>query len=229
MILWVILFLLIMAISFILAMQSMRDYQEIPQNSKEEYALFLIRNISGFNAEALESILKHVAQEGLIISIERLFKGNFTTLTIFGPKIMLEKFSKGLDLLELEDYAANLDSNHISTWEVGIKDNVKLDPEDFNNIFNNFPKLDPEDQFFWQVILGKNQTQIRAAFYSQDPDKRKILAPLLQNMHVGKFIKLPKPFSTQQMMDFYRLRTLSKDSKVPVLTPEGIMQLLRVG
>lgn len=226
--LWVILFLLIVAISFVLAMQSMRDYQEIPQKPKENYGLFLIRQIGGFNAEVLNSILKRITKEGLIISIERLFKGNFTTLTIFGPKTVLEKFNSELDLLELEDYVANLDSSHITTWEIGIKEATKFNPDDLSNIFNGLPKLDAEDQFFWQVVIGKDQTQIRAALYSKDSTKHKTLVPLLQSLQMGTLTKIPKPFSTEQMMDFYRLRTLSRDSKVPVLTPEGVMRLLKV-
>lgn len=228
MILWIVLFLLIVAISFVLAIRSMKDYQEIPQQTKEEYSLFLIKRISGFDTGILGSILEDITKNGLIISIERLFKGNFTTLTIFGPKSILKQFSNELGLVELEDYATKLESSNISTWEIGVKDTVKFNPDDLNNIFNGMPKLDAEDQFFWQVVIGKNQTQIRAALYSKDSKKHTTLVPLLQSLQMGSLNKIPKPFSTSQMMDFYRLRTLSRDSTVPVLTPEGIMRLLKV-
>lgn len=228
MILWIVLFLLIVAISFVLAIRSMKDYQEIPQQTKEEYSLFLIKRIGGFDTDILGSILEDIAKRGLIISIERLFKGNFTTLTIFGPKSVLKQFNNELGLVELEDYAARLETSNISTWEIGVKDALKFNPDDLNNIFNGMPKLDAEDQFFWQVVIGKNQTQIRAALYSKDSKKHTTLVPLLQSLQMGSLNKIPRPFSTGQMMDFYRLRTLSRDSTVPVLTPEGIMRLLKV-
>ncbi|MBI2330503.1 hypothetical protein HYU94_03855 [Candidatus Daviesbacteria bacterium] len=199
----------------------MKDFQEIPQKAKEEYGLFLIRHINGLDTAILDSILKQAGQDGSIVSIERLFKGNLTTLTIFGPKTVLTKFNDNLGLLELEDYVANLDSKHISTWEIGMKDAAQFSPKDINNIFNSLPKLGKEDQFFWQVVLGRDQSQIRAALYSQDAKKHKTWVP-------GKFTKVPRPFSAEQMMDFYKLRTVSRDSKIPVLTPESIMQLLKV-
>ncbi|EKD84968.1 MAG: hypothetical protein ACD_38C00123G0003, partial [uncultured bacterium] len=89
MILWLILFLLIIGISFILAFRSMKDYQEIPKASKVEYGLFLIRRTDSFDAGVLGSIGKFMLDNSLIISLERLFKGNKAALTIFGPKEIL--------------------------------------------------------------------------------------------------------------------------------------------
>ncbi len=228
MILWVALFLLIVIISFILAMQSMRDYQEIPQQSKEEYGLFLIRQTASFNPEILNSILKMITAEGLIISLERLFKGSESALAIFGPKKHLVKFSGDLSLLELEDYAARLESKDLSTWEVGVKDKARFDPYTPDNITNNLPKLDKEDQFFWQIVLNQHQTQIRAVLYTKDKEKRKVLAPLFHNLKLGGLIKVPRPFSHEQMMVSYQLRSLSRDSQGPLLTPEGVIKLLRI-
>lgn len=229
MLLWVILFLLIVAISFVLAFLSMRDYQAIPQQiSKDEYGLFLVRQTGNFNSKILDSILKLTVAKDLILSIERLFKGNETVLTLFGPKEHLLKFHGDLNLLELEDYAASLDHEAASVWEVGTKEPKKFKREGISNIFSALPKLEAEDQFFWQTVLGKNQTQIRAAFHSKDPVKKKALTPVFQDLKMGDLMKIPSPFSNEQMMEFYRLRSLSKESKSPVLGVEEIINLIKI-
>lgn len=227
MILWFILFLLIIGISFILALWSMRDYQEIPQQSKAEYGLFLIRRTDNLNFEILDMIRKSILDQGFIISIEKLFKGKKAALAIFGPKKSLEGFVQQLNLLELEDYTTDLAIQDILIWEVGVKGST-------DNIFKNFPMLEYDDQFFWQVILAKGkenlsfQTQIRAAVYSKDPERRQTLVPNFQNFNMDKLIKIPRPFSREQMMSFYKLRSLGKDSNGPMLTSKGIMSLLKI-
>ena len=232
MILWLALFFLVMAISFILAFQSMREYQEIPLKSKEEYGLFLIRNITNLDAELLKSLREHIATDGLLISIERLFKGQKAALTIFGPKRILENFREDLGLLELEDYSLNLNSNDMHIWEMGTKSKQAL-PR--TSIFKNLPSLAEEEQFLLQVVLGpkdgKNeafQSQIRAAVYSKDPARRRELAHLLQNMTSEGLIKIPRPYSSEQMTSFYRLRSLGKDSQGPLLYPEKIVDLIKI-
>lgn len=229
MILWLALFFLVIAISFILALRSMKDYQEIPQQSKLEYGLFLIRQKENFNSKALDSIRKFLLEEaGLIISIERLFKGSQAALTIFGPKSLLDKFASEFNLLELEDYASVLESQHVSAWEVGVKDVSRFKSGSPDNVFQNLPLLESGDQFFWQVIVGGDKTQIRAALYSKDSVRRQRLAPLFQNLASGQLIKIPKPFSSEQMMAFYRLRSLDRDSKAPILDSEGIMRIVKI-
>lgn len=235
MILWVILFLLIVAISFLLAFLSMRDYQEIPQQSKVEYGLFLIRQPDRFNALILNAIRKSMLGSNFIVSIERLFKGSKSALTIFGPRKILDQFIDKLNLLELEDYTLDLSSNHIVIWEVGIKDIQANKLDNIDNFFKNFPLLDAEDQFLWQIVLTAKSvegvafhSQIRAAVYSKELVRRKTLVPLLQNLGVEELVKIPRPFSAEQMLSFFKLRSLSKDSKGPVLESEQILRLLRV-
>ena len=58
--LWIILFLLSVGISFVLALRSMRDYQEIPQKSDLDYGLFLIRRLDNFDAKLLDSMREFV-------------------------------------------------------------------------------------------------------------------------------------------------------------------------
>ncbi|MBI2337586.1 hypothetical protein HYU95_00205 [Candidatus Daviesbacteria bacterium] len=229
MILWLALFLLVIAISFVLAFQSMRDYQNIPQQSKAEYGLFLIRQTEKFDSKVLDSIREILrGNANLIVSMERLFRGSEAALTIFGPKKILDRFASEFSLLELEDYTQNLESQHISVWEVGVGDASQFKSDSIDNVFNNLPVLTAEEQFFWQIVVGGDQIQIRAAVYSKDPVRRQTLVHQLQNLASGQLIKIPKPFSSEQMITFYRLRSLSRDSKMPVLNSEGIIRLLKV-
>lgn len=234
MILWLALFFLVIAISFILALQSMREYQEIPLKSKEEYSLFLIRNIANFDAEHLGSLRESLESDGLLISIERLFKGRKAALTIFGPKRILETFMADLSLLELEDYTLNLNSTDMHIWEMGTKEKDQKD-ENLPAIFKNLPSLSEEEQFFCQVVLGAKsgrseifQSQIRGAVYSKDPLKRRELAHFFQNASGGGLIKIPRPYSSEQMASFYRLRSLSKDSQGPVLYSEQVVDFVKI-
>lgn len=234
MVLWVALFLLILGISFVLAYRSMKDYQEIPAGAKVEYGLYLIRRMENLNANFLNSIGKLLLDGGLIISLERLFKGNQTALTIYGPKKILEGFASALNLLELEDYTLDCDSKDVSIWEMGIGSGGLQNFD--NSVFESLSELGGEDQFFWQIILSVKkskeevsfQTQIRAVIYSKDPVRRKMLTSLLQELKLGGLTKVPKPFSSEQMLIFYHLRSLGKDSSGPILDSGGVIHLLQV-
>lgn len=206
MILWLALIFLIIAVSFVLALRSMKDYQEIPQQSLR-YGLFLIRRTENFNLSLVDNIRKLAEEDGLIVSIERLFKGKQSALTIFGPKKILEKFTLELSLLELEDYAGKIDNKDIIVWEIGVKENNKL----------NFPLLDGEGQFFLQIVLGKGQVQIRVA----------ALVAALQNLGTGA-VKIPRPYSQEAMINFYKSRSLIKDPPVATLSSEAVIILLEI-
>lgn len=235
-ILWVALFLIIVGISFVMAFRSMRDYQEIPGTLKLEYGLFLIRNLQNFNPAVLENLGREIVEKGLVVGVERLFKGSESALTIFGPKKILEGFRIQLGLLELEDYTRNFDSNDFVVWEMGVKDKKNFNPANLNNIFSNLPKIEQEDQFFWQVILGPAfrktegtfQTQIRAAFHSQDPFRKKNLIPLLQQVGEGELVKIPRPFSNEKMIEFYSQRIFEKGSQGPNLGYGQTLSLLKI-
>lgn len=233
MILWLALFVLVVLISLILAFVSMRDYQEIPQKSSLEYGLFLIRHPFLVNSQFLESIHASLA-EGLIISLERLFKGKKHTLVIFGPKKILQSY-QDLSLLELEDYTKEVTAKDISAWEADFK-KVKEEAEKEDSPFKNFPNLEDEDQFWWQVTLqarkgqgvdGIFQTQIRAVVYCQDPQRRKELTQALQNLASPQLVKIPQPFSSETILGFYQLRSMESKTHL-LLNSERLMKLLTV-
>lgn len=222
MILWVVLFVLVLAISFVLAAKSMRDFTELPSKD-EEYSLFLIRNTSRFSAKLLNSIHEDLLGLGAVISFERLFKGKKSALVVFGPASLLLGYKDALDLLELEDYT-NVNVSHIFAWEAGIKNK-----ESREKIFGSLPQFLETEQFWWQIILSAPfKAQITAVVIAADAVARDTLSQKLQNLAPEKINKLPKAFSNSQMLDFYKKRSFRKDNKNPSLNAEEILQLLLI-
>lgn len=218
MILWLALFLLVVAISFVLAYQSISDFQDIPGQKDEEYSLFLVRLFSGLTAEILNSIHQDIVKEGLIISLERLFKGRKSALVIFGPRQVLLKYAHLLNLLELEDYT-NVDREFVQAWEVDMK-NVNRAYFDLS--------LSEDEQVWWQLTLKAKKmefiSQIRASVFAKDPSRRKDLSEALKNAR--GFAKIPKPFSSSQIFDFYHQRSLTLKDAQHFLTTEEIVKTL---
>lgn len=231
-ILWVLFIVLILGISFLLAYSSMKDFHHIPTESKTEYGLYLIRQTESLTPALLNSLGKVIASSNVLFSLERLFKGNQAVLTIYAPKKILGEFSAKLNLLELEDYTVNLNSEDTMVWEMGLKSGLSINLEG-DSIFKNLPLLQPEDQFFWQISLNANpdfsfQTQIRAVFYSADSIRKQTIASHLQDLSWAGLIKVPRPYSNQQMLEFYKLRTFSKDNQSPILSSEQLIVLMKV-
>lgn len=217
MILWIVLFVLVVAISFVLALASMRDFIEAPQKEKE-YSVFLIRKIGGLNVEFLNSISRDLSKSGLMISLERLFKGKKSALVIFGPRQYLLSYQHSLNLLELEDYT-NVSVQNVAAWEIGIKKNGQWTMDD-GQLFSNLPVLLESEQFWWQIILSVSKSKsfqgnLRAVLVSADQSRRRDLQHALQNLSPG-LVKLPKAFSNTQLLDFYQKRSFSKSQKLGI-------------
>lgn len=217
MILWVVLFALVVAISFVLAARSMRDFTEIPTKD-EQYSLFLIRNTQGLDAGMIDSIHRQLLQTKSIISWERLFKGLKSAMVVYGLTKLLGNYKNALDLLELEDYT-NASVDDISAWEVGIKAAGK--------VFSNLPVFSDAEQFWWQIIISSSfKIQIRAIVVAVDVEKRNNLTEILHNLAPEKIIKLPKAYSNEQILEFYKTRSFRKDDNNPALKPADIVRLL---
>ncbi|TSC86852.1 MAG: Uncharacterized protein G01um10147_727 [Microgenomates group bacterium Gr01-1014_7] len=232
MILWIVLFIVIVAISFLLALRSMKDYQEIP--SESQYALFLIRNPKALNSRILTNLAEDFLKRNLILSFERLFKGNKSTLLIFGPKLLADLYDM-LDLLELEDYT-DVSSDRISAWEVGIKEG-KGESLDYardkrvkgKGVFVNFPQLNESEHFWWQVLISRAfKPQIRAIVVSDSQSRRKQLLEELEKLAPHKLYKLPKVFSDSQILEFYKNRSYAVANENPHLTPDEILSLIKI-
>lgn len=237
MILWVALFLLVVLISFILAYRSMRDFQLTPTKIGIEYGLYLIRNPPGLTGDILDQ-LGGSLDDGLIFSLERLFKGQRAALVIFGPKELLKNTSDRLNLLELEDYT-QVDENEISGWEVGLKDGRGLFSDESGKVFENMPHLLENEQFWWQINLkahlakggGQKQflAQIRCILSSADHHRLKKLADQLAHLGSPVLTKIPKPFTSQKILQFYQKRTLTLEKHNLTLTSGEILQAVALG
>lgn len=207
---WLGIFLIILATSFFLAYLSMRNYQEsLPVLVS---SLYLIRNPAAVNEEFAGKLYQELNTSKSYISLERLFKGDKEALVIFGPHETLKKFPE-LNLLELEDYAETLEDT-INVWEMTIGDKKG----------QGLPPLGSDEQFWLQMLLQAQNSQdfkayFRAAAICPDERKRaKLTASLKEG--IGQFIFLPRPLSSKKMLDLYKNRSLppfySSSSKIGV-------------
>lgn len=229
MILWVVLLCLVVAISFVLATQSMRDFTQVPKAG--DYSLFLVRNTRGLDSTFLNLLSSDLLASKAIISFERLFKGRKSALVVFGPSRLILNYKTTLDLLELEDYT-NVHPENISTWEVGVKNSGQQAPEgtiDSGKVFSGMPHLSETEQFWWQVIISSTfKPQITAIVVASDPTRKHALTLNLHNLAPQLIYKLPKVFSDSQLFDFYQKRSFRKENKNNPLSFNGILQLLLI-
>ncbi len=172
--------LIIISISFILALRSMKDFQDEPV-AQLDYRLFLIRNLAAINLDFLKKMSAFALKNKAIFALERLFKGSENVLVVFAPANFAEEFSS-LEPLELEDYLKSprlLTVDQALTFE--MEPNHKLDLNFMKNL-----KLESHQQFFWQMVCspdkssqGKFQLTIRAVVIDQTSQKRVELAKKL--------------------------------------------------
>ena len=209
MILWFVLFGLVVLISFVLALLSMREYHEIPKES--DYGLFLIRKPTELTGKFLDSIQRIL--DSKVLSIERLIKGDQSVLVMFGPRSLLLENKDLLDLVELEDYT-RIGSRNVSCYEVGNSEKM----------FTNLPKLLHSEQFWCQFLLSSKADgvyfcQTRIAVVA-DTERRRVITE--------KFLKIPKTFSNEQMLDFYKKRIFRNDSGNASLKSSEMAELFRL-
>lgn len=236
MLFWFILFLITVAVSVIFALKSLGDYQERPSNFGIPYSLFLIRKPQALTADLLKRLNQSAVKSGLILSFEKLFKGERKALVIYGPVSIMSDFTKELDLLELEDYSEALDENkdsHVLVWELGPKTALKSSLETNNVSFDKLILKDAED-FWWQMVLRPvgNKEKKGKGFFGNlikggepeiaDPAFEIVIRSLVSASHVKEahglqtevlqmvsnngLILVPQPYSTQQLIKFYRER-----------------------
>lgn len=176
------LIVIISIISFFLARQSLRDYQEMPKEHLS-YGSFLIRNRSRFDEDFLSELFKKAKKEEVVISFERLFKGKDTALTVYAPGDLIGQFNY-LDLLELEDYTDKVDVNNCLAWEMSpgkLKKNIASTSNP--GFLKNF-NLGESDQLYLQLVClpykktspVSFQVTLRLAVISTDPYTRTTIA-----------------------------------------------------
>lgn len=223
MILWVVLFVLIVAISLVLAAQSMRDFSELPAK-EAEYSLFLIRNTQNLTPQVLDAIRQELRESHSFISFERLFKGNKSALAVFGPRLLLLNHQTSLDLLELEDYSRTSYSENLSAWEMVVKKDANLE----ERIFSSLPQFSENDQFWFQVVIPSSfRPQITCVFLSSEHDYKQTTLHNLQNISTSLH-KLPKAYSNPQILEFYQNRGYRKDNQSHALSSEKLLKLILI-
>jgi len=218
MIVWLFVLAIVLAASFLLALRSMRDYQEIP-GEDEGYSLFLIRKPQEINVEILKQLHDSFLKSGQMLSFERLFKGNKSALVIYGPR-SLTSVLRMLDLLELEDYT-EVSPEQVLAWEMGVRKGQA--------VFEGFPQLRESEHFWWQVLLSRSfKPQIRAVVVSLDAQRRQEVSSLIENIAPDQLVRLPKGFSNAELLDFYQKRSFKKDNGNPHLSPEEVLKLIKI-
>lgn len=221
---WLGLFLIILATSFILAYFSMRNYQDaLPKGGS---GLYLVRHPAVLSQEFILKLHEALQKQHSYISLERLFKGKEEALVLFGPVTIEKKFPQ-LDLLELEDYT-NIAENNVNLWEMTLKEGQDLPA---GRQGRSLPPLGENEQFWLQMILrpqGGEDFQIscRAAVVSGDQRRKNMLTATLKE-RIGPFVFVPRPFSSSKMLTLYKERALpsfySSSSKVG---PSSLLKLM---
>lgn len=222
---WIGLFLLIAAVSFFLALRSMRDFEQF--SSQPNLALFLIRGASFLDTILLNSLYQEMKKNDQIFSLERLFKGTESALIIFGPKQILQKFTS-LNLLELEDYQLPEGAKFFA-WEVAKK---QAEQEIGGQPFSDLPALLPQEQFWWQVTLKAAsvnhwQAEIKAVLVFFEQQRGSELLQSLHRLGQGTLTKIPRPQSNNQILQSYLKRSQTPLSPhQTILTSREALQLL---
>lgn len=223
MIFWVILFIFVILVSFLLAIRSMRDFHEIPQVLGTDYATFLIRKTVNVTSDFLNRLHSLMLKEGLLVSFERLFKGSESSLLIFAPRKIIQNFSEELDLIEIENYT-NISPAQISGFEMGTRGSRAT----LENFFKDFPKLKETEAVWWQLNLKADKESMfvtlpRVIIVSNTALE---ISKELQHLAAGFLTKIPKPYTKEQILQFYKRRNFSQDSYTPSLTPSEVRHLI---
>lgn len=203
--LWIIALFLVLIASFYLAWRSMRDYQERPIENID-YSLFLIQNPEAL-ASKISDIFNLTITSQLIISFEKLLKGQGKALVCFAPRGMISK--TGLKFLEIEDYLAKIPKGQFKGWEVGL--NLNNNPE----VFNPDLELGENDQLFFQIVTQPQkeklfQTTLRAILVSPNQTSKETLTKKFEESlknHPFLFKQI-KPQTSEQILINYKQRNL---------------------
>lgn len=238
---WIIFIIIIVIASAILAIRSMKDYDETPDDPSS-YELFLIRDLKDFNEEIISRFHSFLLSLDTFFSIERLYKGKESVIVLYGPKAMKKSFPE-LKLLELEDYLKDpkdnnpapskvISSNDAYSWVVKKPASKKVSKSDFLKM-----ELLDNQFFFWQIICSplKNSNQfqvtIRAMVSDKDAPSRielvKKYEASLKN-HAG-FITSNSGQTASSIFDSFKKRTLIPKEISPfIVGSQDILHLLDV-
>lgn len=245
---WIILFLAIVLFSAFLAWRSLKGYQELPPESLT-HGLFLIKNKKALNKDTISRLYSYALNANLILSLEKLFKGEDSAIIIFGPSDLAGNFSD-LDLVELEDYLQvpgnskttafedrKVSLNESFPWTIQPKNNSKKSLT-IKDGFLNSEELGVSQRFFWQIVFtpikgtAQNfQSTIRAMVVDPDPLNRVELVKKI-SLEIQNFTGLAKKTSenarsTAGIFESFRQRSLIPREISPfIITGEELLSLI---
>lgn len=215
---WIILFLIVLLVSFLLALKSMSDYRDRPNNFGQPYSLYLIQNPQALTEPVMDQLYQASLKDGLILSLERLYKGSQTVLVVYGPIVIMKPFYNPLGLLELEEYShkVDLDKEEVLAWEMGLKGLSEVTPPKPKSKVELLD-LENHEQCWWQitfrpVVASKDsgfESVIRAVVVTGT--KTRALEAQQELLKIGAGLGLaliPQAFSKTQLLDFYKSRSL---------------------
>lgn len=228
---WLVLFFIVLFVSFILALRSMSDYREKPLNFTPVYSLYLIQKPQALTMEMLDKLYQQLLPDGLILSFERLFKGHKKALVVFGPASVLRQFDSQLGLLELEDYSQAINLEKINSpesvfliWQMGFKGNKSGE----GGVLSLPVNLESHEQFWWQAVLRPDkkdrwQGVIRAAVTAVTRSRASILSEGLSA--IGNLSLIPQAKTAFQLAKDYQERSISAEEFSP-LSSQAVLALL---
>lgn len=226
MLIWIILFLVVVGVSFVLAFRSMGDYREAPRPSVP-YSVFLIGNPRALTSNTLQNLSEALFRDKLILSFERLFKGSKRALVVFGPAYILQPFSSELGLSEIEDYSRKI-TGQVGAWEIGKKSGHTTAGHDVSSYI---PDLKDDEEFWWQVVLrpGGNAdftATVRAVFRGRNRERLTEFEEALSGTgKSGGLTILPQSYLSEQVVKFYQDRSLGERLVLPA---EEVVSLLGI-
>lgn len=175
--------LLISAIfSFLLAIRSMRDFQDLPSTKSTDYGLFLVSHPKNLTAEVWDSL--SATLKGFICSLELIQKGSAQALVGFFPHFVQAQFPS-LGLIEIEDYILGQEVNQadpfILSRQISLNDSFAWKLQPSNHQKPDLTKkqfaieLENDQYLAWQVTFesGDEQIQITPRVIIKDSNPQK--------------------------------------------------------
>jgi len=237
MLFWLILFLIIAALSFVLAKRSVKNAETKVKIPDEPRSLFLIHNPEAIDESLLAKIHQQLLEEKTVLSFERLYKGNESVLTIYGSQ-NLPQLLPELNLLELEDYLVpkertfevkegnKINADQAFIWSVPIKAGLGQ-----GSLLNNLD-LGSDEHFFFQLVLQAipdkkdqtNQFKVTARALAATKNRmekvalaKRLFTDLSQKLGTNQNLQ-----PTPQSFDKYQIRLPEGDNQL------GISDLLKI-
>jgi hypothetical protein len=213
MLIWILLFVAIAGTSFLLALRSMKSYREKPSYFTTAYALYLLQKPQNLSDDLLERIGSFNADEKLMLSFERLFKGGRSALVVFGPLNNLNQYRDELGLLELEEYSEKV-QGEFKIIEFGLKPNSASSISEFHLNKDDLQLTDSEQ--IWCQLVARYQVGVgfrvilRVIIQCQNPLRLNELHHIIvQDYSKANLVPLPKPISSGKLIKHYQERAFS--------------------